>query len=148
MKILYVSVLFVGIVALSGCGNTETGGSGDDLKDLEETMINDTAQGEMNTEQQETPAVDTAADVTKSDSAAQVYTLAQVAEHGTPQDCWAIVDGQVADVTSFFGVHPGGDDNLALACGKDATTIFAANAKHDPNGYAKFKTFTIGSLTQ
>lgn len=76
----------------------------------------------------------------------KMYTMAEVATHNTPQDCWTVIDGGVADVTSFFGTHPGGDDKLAQACGKDATQLFMAQAKHDPKGFAKLKTFIIGSL--
>lgn len=78
----------------------------------------------------------------------ETYTLTEVAKHNTQADCWTIVDGTVADVTSFFGVHPGGDDNLIQACGVDATPIWKAVEKHDPNVYKKLMTLKIGTLVQ
>jgi len=141
MKFLYAFILVVGVTTLAGCG-TESG-SGDDLKDLEEAMINDAAQEEVVVQQENVPA-----DPLAADPAMQTYTLVEIAQHSTPEDCWTVVDGKVANVTDWFGIHPGGDDNLALACGKDASQIFKQVAKHDPNGYAKFETFTIGSLSQ
>jgi len=143
MKFLYAFILVVGVAVLAGCGEDNTGNSGDDLKDLEETMINDTVQGGI-TEEQEIIS----ADVDNEGPAMQVYTLTEVAQHSTPENCWTVVDGKVANVTEWFGVHPGGDDKLAKACGKDATQIFKQVAKHDPKGYAKFETFVIGDLTQ
>lgn len=143
MKFLYAFILVVGVATLAGCGSDETGSSGDDLKDLEEAMINDPAQGEVVVEQENMPEEAAGVGI-----GAQTYTLAEVAKHATPEDCWTVVDGKVANVTDWFGVHPGGDDNLALACGKDATTIFKQVAKHDPKGFVKFETFVIGSLSQ
>jgi hypothetical protein len=35
----------------------------------------------------------------------QAYTLRQIQEHNTPEDCWIIVDGKVHDVSTFN--HPG-----------------------------------------
>lgn len=75
-----------------------------------------------------------------------LYTLEEVTTHNTPSNCWTIIDTTVADVTSFFGKHPGGDEKLAKACGVDATEIFASVKKHDPNGYAKIMELKIGTL--
>ncbi len=121
-------------VSLSGCAN-----------DSEDVMATPSAPHTQST----------AADVNVSNDAKQdakppegvkFYTMDEVAKHNTPQDCWTVVDGGVADVTSFFSEHPGGDDKLAQACGKDATQLFMAQVKHDPKGMAKFKTMIIGSL--
>lgn len=76
----------------------------------------------------------------------QIYTLKQVAEHGTPDDCWTVVDDEVADITLYFGKHPGGDDNLAKACGVDSTEMFESVKKHDPNGYKKLKEYVVGEF--
>ncbi|USN56824.1 MAG: cytochrome b5 domain-containing protein [Candidatus Peribacteria bacterium] len=90
-------------------------------------------------------AVEKVEDNTKS-AVNTTYTLEEVAQHSTPDDCWTVIEGQVAEVTSFFGTHPGGDDNLAKACGIDATDIFESVRKHDPNGYEAVKSFVIGTL--
>ncbi|TYH55444.1 hypothetical protein ES332_D09G235500v1 [Gossypium tomentosum] len=54
----------------------------------------------------------------------KVFTLAQVSEHKTPKDCWLIINGKVYDVTKFLEDHPGGDEVLLSATGKDATDDF------------------------
>ena len=60
------------------------------------------------------------------------YTIADVAEHNTVDDCWVIVNDTVHDVSTFAqsGKHPGGD--ISGACGTDATEMFF----NRPNGTA------------
>ncbi len=59
------------------------------------------------------------------------YTLAQVAQHATKDDCWMAMEGGVYDITAVIasGKHPGGVAIIA-GCGKDATTMF----NNRPNG--------------
>ncbi len=54
---------------------------------------------------------------------AKAYTLSEVAQHASKDDCWAIISGDVYDLTEFINRHPGGDEILR-ACGTDATTLF------------------------
>jgi len=51
-------------------------------------------------------------------------TLADVADHCYPQDCWVTVMGVVVDATSFLADHPGGDMVIVSQAGKDATKMF------------------------
>ena len=59
------------------------------------------------------------------------YTLAQVAEHATKDDCWMAMEGGVYDITAVIasGKHPGGAAIIS-GCGKDATAMF----NNRPNG--------------
>ncbi len=52
-----------------------------------------------------------------------VYTLADVAKHASPKDCWTTVNGNVYDLTPFVGKHPGGEVILKV-CGIDGTKLF------------------------
>nr|AAF60299.1 cytochrome b5 DIF-F [Petunia x hybrida] len=54
----------------------------------------------------------------------RVFTLSQVAEHKSKQDCWIIINGRVVDVTKFLEEHPGGEEVLIESAGKDATKEF------------------------
>ncbi|XP_039055391.1 cytochrome b5-like [Hibiscus syriacus] len=53
----------------------------------------------------------------------KIFTLAQVSEHNSPKDCWLVINGKV-DVTNLLEDHPGGDEVLLSATGKDATDDF------------------------
>lgn len=61
---------------------------------------------------------------------AKAYTLSEVAQHASKDDCWAIISGDVYDLTEFINRHPGGDEILR-ACGTDATTLFNSRQTQD-----------------
>jgi len=61
-----------------------------------------------------------------------VYTLQQVAEHNTDEDCWFAIHGKVYDVTKFLEDHPGGIDSLTAVAGTDASEDFDAVAHSKP----------------
>jgi cytochrome b involved in lipid metabolism len=64
----------------------------------------------------------------QSQGADQSYSMAQVAEHNTPNDCWSAVNGGVYDLTTWVDRHPGGPDQIIGLCGTDGSDKF--NKKH------------------
>lgn len=52
------------------------------------------------------------------------YSIKDLSQHTTKDDCWILVDGKVYDVTQYLDDHPGGDDVILAATGKDATEEF------------------------
>lgn len=64
---------------------------------------------------------------------AKAYALSEVAQHASKDDCWAIISGDVYDLTEFINRHPGGDEILR-ACGTDGTTLF--NSRQTQDGQA------------
>lgn len=163
-KVLTGSFAVAALLVLSGCGAQETAQEKMDTAAAKATeMANDamdSAQvaamekaGEMAEEKMDemkasaTDAMHDAVDGMMGAGEA-TYTMEEIAMHNTREDCWTVINGSVADVTSFFGKHPGGDDNLAKACGVDATTMFESVKKHDPNGYAQLENHKIGTLAE
>jgi cytochrome b involved in lipid metabolism len=65
-----------------------------------------------------------------SDNTQSKITSEEVAKHNTPDNCWAIIDGTVYNLTSYIGRHPGGSEILR-ACGIDATTLFQTRTTAD-----------------
>lgn len=98
---------------------------------------------------QSTAAPSTAAAPTTTTAAApapaaeKAISMAEVAKHATPQDCWVAVDGGVYDVTEFLDEHPGGKRAITIYAGKDATEQFMM--MHRPEVLVKHgKEFKIG----
>lgn len=72
-------------------------------------------------------------------------TLEQVAQHGSRDDAWIAIDGNVYDVTEWIPQHPGGD-TIMNGVGTDATDLF--NSIGHPS-YVKeqvFPLYLIGKL--
>lgn len=81
-----------------------------------------------------------------SPAAATGYSLAQVAEHATPEDCWAAVEGNVYDLTSWIAEHPGGEDRIIALCGTDATTAFERQHAGQPKPTEQLARHLLGPL--
>ncbi|XVE77317.1 hypothetical protein DITRI_Ditri13aG0052700 [Diplodiscus trichospermus] len=57
-------------------------------------------------------------------SGQKVFVFEDVAKHTERNGCWLLISGKVYDVTAFLDDHPGGDEILLGASGKDATDDF------------------------
>ncbi|KAK2660165.1 hypothetical protein Ddye_006698 [Dipteronia dyeriana] len=53
-----------------------------------------------------------------------VFTLSEVAQHKSKNDCWFVINGRVLNVTKFLELHPGGEEVLIESAGKDVTKEF------------------------
>ncbi|CAN0896203.1 Cytochrome b5 isoform A [Linum grandiflorum] len=75
----------------------------------------------------------------------KLVSMQEASEHNSKDDCWIVIDGKVYDVSSYLDDHPGGDDVLLQATGKDATDDFE-DAGHSETAREELKTFFIGEL--
>ncbi|XP_031481244.1 cytochrome b5-like isoform X2 [Nymphaea colorata] len=76
---------------------------------------------------------------------AKVFTLEEVSKHNNSKDCWLVINGKVYDVTQFLDDHPGGDDVLLSATGKDATDDFE-DVGHSSTARAMMDGYLIGEI--
>ncbi|PKA57805.1 Cytochrome b5 [Apostasia shenzhenica] len=76
---------------------------------------------------------------------AEVFTLAEVSKHSSREDCWLIINGKVYDVTKFLEDHPGGDEVLLAATGKDATDDFE-DVGHSATARAMMNEYFVGEI--
>ena len=51
-------------------------------------------------------------------------SMAEVQKHNSASDCWSVINGQVYDLTSYVGSHPGGASLIEAICGMDGTASF------------------------
>ncbi|CAI9785303.1 unnamed protein product [Fraxinus pennsylvanica] len=75
----------------------------------------------------------------------KLYSMEEASQHNTQEDCWVVIDGKVYDVSSYLDEHPGGDDVLLRATGKDATDEFE-DAGHSKSARELMESFCIGEL--
>ncbi len=74
------------------------------------------------------------------------YTMAQVAEHATAASCWSAINGDVYDLTSWIGQHPGGPNAIRSICGQDGSAGFNNRHATTPEALQTLPTFKIGTL--
>ncbi|KXS15116.1 delta-5 fatty acid desaturase [Gonapodya prolifera JEL478] len=72
------------------------------------------------------------------------FTWEEVAQHNRPESLWFTVRGKVYDLTNFAKRHPGGQDILRAAAGRDVTQTF--EVYHDLAVKDRLKKFYIGDL--
>ncbi|RWR87203.1 cytochrome b5 [Cinnamomum micranthum f. kanehirae] len=75
----------------------------------------------------------------------KIYTLKEVSNHNHNKDCWLIINGKVYDVTKFLEDHPGGDEVLLSATGKDATDDFE-DVGHSTSARAMMDEYYVGEI--
>ena len=63
------------------------------------------------------------------------FSLAEVASHNSPADCWSVVHGSVYDLSSWASRHPGGSKAIIGMCGRDSSDSF--NNQHGSSKKAK-----------
>jgi len=75
----------------------------------------------------------------------QSYTVKDVACHNKKTDCWIIYEGKVLDVTKFLDQHPGGEEVLLDAAGRDATRDFK-DVGHSDEAKKMMEGYQIGII--
>ncbi|KAE8077641.1 hypothetical protein FH972_016188 [Carpinus fangiana] len=75
----------------------------------------------------------------------KIHVFEEVAKHSSSKDCWLIISGKVYDVTTFMEDHPGGDEVLLSATGKDATNDFE-DVGHSDSAREMMDKYCIGKI--
>lgn len=61
------------------------------------------------------------------------YTLAEVARHARPEDCWMAIRGDVYDLTAYLPEHPSRPALINPWCGREATEAYNTKTKGRPH---------------
>ncbi|XP_054796855.1 cytochrome b5 [Prosopis cineraria] len=75
----------------------------------------------------------------------KIHSFEEVAKHNQTKDCWLIISGKVYDLTPFMEDHPGGDEVLLSATGKDATNDFE-DVGHSDSAREMMDKYCIGTI--
>jgi cytochrome b involved in lipid metabolism len=79
-------------------------------------------------------------------------TMAVVAEHNTPDDCWLVINNNIYNFTDYIANHPGGEKNITDYCGQDATAAFdtkgGSGEAHSDKARQLLAQFYIGDLAR
>lgn len=59
------------------------------------------------------------------------YSMEEVAEHNTEDDCWKVIRGKVYDFTDYIPKHPTPPMLFTVWCGKESTEAY------DTKGYGR-----------
>lgn len=72
------------------------------------------------------------------------FTLQEVEQHNTEEDCWIVVNDRVYDATEYLELHPGGVDSITINAGADSTDDFVAI--HSRKATKMLEKYYIGDL--
>ncbi|KAL6294873.1 hypothetical protein ACE6H2_003015 [Prunus campanulata] len=75
----------------------------------------------------------------------KLFTMQEVSQQNNKDNCWVVIDGKVYDLTLYLDDHPGGDDVVLAAAGRDATEDFE-DAGHSNIAKDLMGAFCIGEL--
>jgi cytochrome b involved in lipid metabolism len=72
--------------------------------------------------------------------------MAEVQKHNSASDCWSVINGQVYDLTSYVGSHPGGASLIEAICGMDGTSSFVGQHGSASKPNDVLAAFVLGPL--
>lgn len=88
-------------------------------------------------------------DKSSTGEAAGSYTMEEVADHATLDDCWMVIEGNVYDITPYVDEHPARPSVLAAWCGREATEGMRTKDKgrdHSGAAWEMLADYEIGVL--
>ena len=96
-----------------------------------------------------TPMATKSAEPSKSAAPASTgYTMERVKANGTTSSCWAVISGNVYDLTKWIGSHPGGSGAIASLCGTDGTSEFLAMHRNQSKPESRLAGYLLGPLSK
>lgn len=75
------------------------------------------------------------------------YTESEVTQHDTSNNCWAIYEDGVYDITTYLNIHNQRYSDITSWCGTDMTADFDSVRKHQGEATTLLESFKVGILT-
>jgi cytochrome b involved in lipid metabolism len=82
---------------------------------------------------------------------AKTITLAELAKHAAPGNCWMAIRGSVYDLSAYLPAHPSPPEIVLPWCGKEATEAYNTKTKgrpHAPYADELLAKYRIGTLAK
>lgn len=82
-------------------------------------------------------------------AADKTVTMAEVARHAKPSDCWMAIDNVVYDFTAYLPQHPAAPELMTAWCGKEASEAYRTKTKgrpHSPYADQLLAKYRIGTV--
>jgi len=79
------------------------------------------------------------------------FSIPEVAEHDTFDDCWMVIEGKVYDFSDYIDQHPAPPAVMGSWCGTDATEGMRTKGvgrNHSSAAWALMDQYRIGRLDQ
>lgn len=81
-------------------------------------------------------------------AAAGGYTMEKVKANASAASCWAVISGNVYDLTKWIGSHPGGSGAITSLCGTDGTSAFLGMHEGQSKPQARLSGYLLGPLVK
>ena len=89
----------------------------------------------------------------EKEPATATYTLAEIARHDRPGDCWMAIEGHVYDITEYIPRHPAPEKVVTEWCGREATAGMRTKGRsgdrqsdHSARAWRMLERYRIGAL--
>ena len=82
-------------------------------------------------------------------AANKTWTLVEISQHDTAEDCWMAIDGAVYNLTAYLPEHPSNPAIILPWCGKEATEAYHTKTRgrpHSSRADQMLSTYFIGTL--
>jgi cytochrome b involved in lipid metabolism len=140
--VIIVGIVAVVITVLAGHSGSDATW-GDRVSETDTAVVEPADEAAM----PEAPAEEMQAGEEPAASAdTSVLSLETVALNDSEDSCWAVINGNVYDLTDWISSHPGGASRILGLCGKDGTSQF--EGQHGGSGSAEgtLESYLLGSI--
>ena len=79
---------------------------------------------------------------------AGAYTMEKVKANASAASCWAVISGNVYDLTKWIGSHPGGSGAITSLCGTDGTSAFLGMHTGQSKPQSRLSGYLLGPLAK
>lgn len=79
----------------------------------------------------------------------KTYSLSDVTQHATEDDCWMAIEGKVYDLTAYISEHPAGASTMVTWCGSEATDGMRTKGlgdDHSSEAWEELEKYLIGTV--